>query len=111
MPYQVSPPMTPSSLYFAVVWSDGASLSAQPYSSTASEMSVIRPVLARKPAVALPLLNSMRSGAASESSTWLAVFWICSKDFSSNSTVAPVSSSKIVMASAQALPIALSAPS
>ena len=111
MPYHVSPPITPSSEYFAVVCSDGASLSAQPYSSTASEMSEISPVDARKPAVALPLLNSMRSGAASESSTWLAVFWICSNDFCSNSTVAPVSSSKTSIASFQALAMALSSPS
>ena len=40
--------MTPSSLYLAVVCSEGASLSAQPYSSTASEMSVIRPVLGKE---------------------------------------------------------------
>ncbi len=103
--------MTPLSVYFAVVCSDGASLSAQPYCATASEISLISPVEARKPAVALPLLNSMTSGAASVSSTWLAVFWICSNDFSSNSTFAPVSFSKTLMASAHALPIALSAPS
>lgn len=86
-------------------------MSSQPYSSTASLMSLIRPWLARNPAVALPLLNSMRSGASSEFSTWLAVERICSKLRSSNSTVAPVSSSKTSIASAHAMPIALLAPS
>ena len=61
--------------------------------------------------MALPLLYSRRSGASSELSTWLAVERICSKLFSSNSTVAPVSSSKTLIASSQALPMALSAPS
>ena len=48
----------PSSEYFAVVCSDGASLSSQPYSSTASVMSASRPWLARRPAVALPFGDS-----------------------------------------------------
>ena len=68
-----------------------------------------RPWLESRPAVALPLLYSRMSGASSELSTWLAVERICSKLFSSNSTVAPVSSSKILMASSQAMPMALSA--
>jgi hypothetical protein len=74
-------------------------------------MSASSPWLASRPAVALPLLYSMRSGASSELSTWLAVERICSKLFSSNSTVAPVSSSKTLIASAQAIPIALFEPS
>ena len=74
-------------------------------------MSVMRPWLARNPAVALPLLNSMRSGASSELRTWLAVERICSKLRSSNSTVAPVSSSKMRIASSQAMPMALFSPS
>ena len=88
----------PFSSYLAVVCSEGASLSSQPYSSTASVMSASRPWLASRPAVALPLLYSMTSGASLELSTWLAVERICSKLLSSNSTVAPVSSSKISMA-------------
>ena len=75
-------------------------------------MSVSRPCLDSRPAVALPLLYSMRSGASSEFSTICAFFWICSKPFSSNFTFTPgwVSSNSLIAAS-HALPIALSGPS
>src|SRR5680860_281473 len=99
--------MMPSSSYFAVVCSEGASKSSQPFFSTASSRLLSRPWLASRPAVALPLLYSRMSGASSELSTWLAVERICSKLLASNSTVAPVSSSKTLMASVQAMPIAL----
>ena len=61
--------------------------------------------------MALPLLYSRMSGASFELSTWLAVERICSKLFSSNSTLAPVSFSKVLMAWSQAMPMALSSPS
>ena len=74
-------------------------------------MSASRPWLASRPAVALPFGDSNTSGASLEFSTWLAVERICSKLLSSYSTVAPVSSSKISMAFAQAMPTSLSVPS
>src|SRR5690625_1837115 len=83
-------------------------MSSQPYSATASSSGRSMPWLESSPAVALPLLYSRTSGAWSELSTWLAVWRICSKLRSSNSTVAPVSSSKTRIASSHAIPMALS---
>ena len=101
----------PFSSYLAVVCRTRAQLVVPAVLGDASSRFVSRPWLESRPAVALPLLYSRRSGASSELSTWLAVERICSKLFSSNSTVAPVSSSKTLIASSQAMPIALSAPS
>jgi hypothetical protein len=104
--------MTPRSSYFAVVARPPGSSLSQPRLVTSSLRSAIRPCLDSRPAVALPLLYSMRSGASSELSTMLAVFWICSKPFSSNSTFTPgCAASNFLIASAHALPMALSAPS
>src|ERR1039458_327870 len=99
--------MTPLASYLAVVCSDGASFLSQPYVFTAALRLVSRPWLDSSPAVALPLLYSMTSGAALEFSTWLDVERICSKLLASNLTVAPVSCSNVLIAWFQAMPIAL----
>lgn len=71
-----------------------------------------RPCLESSPAVALPLLYSMTSGASLELRTMGAVFWICSKPFSSNSTFTPgCFALNSLIASFQAMPMALSAVS
>ena len=98
--------MMPLSSYLAVVCRLGASFLSQPYFFTASSRLLRRPWLARRPAVALPLLYSRMSGAWSELRTWEAVERICSKALASNLTLAPVSDSNSLMASFQALPIA-----
>lgn len=112
MPYQAPEPMTPLSSYWLVVATVGGTASAQPRFSASAVRSVSRPWRESWPVVALPLLYSMRSGAWSELRTCGAVFWICSKPFSSNSTFTPGwLSSNSVTASAHALPMALSGPS
>ena len=82
-------PSRPSRRTRAVVCRLGLSLLSQPRSVASALRSVSRPCLDSRPAVALPLLYSMMSGASSELRTIGAVFWICSKPFSSNSTVTP----------------------
>src|SRR3954465_4235440 len=103
--------MMPLGLYLAVVCSDELRSLSQPYAFTAASRLVNRPSDDSRPAVALPLLYSMMSGAEFELSTWLAVDWICWKLFASNFTLAPVSFSNSEMAAFQAMPIALVSPS
>lgn len=104
--------MTPPASYWLVVRTPALSFLSQPRALTSAVRSVRRPCLERSPAVALPLLYSMRSGASEELRTIGAVLRICSKPFSSNSTSTPgwvFSNSSI--AAFQAMPIALSGPS
>ncbi len=90
---------------------DGIFLS-QPRFVASAVRSVSRPCFESRPAVALPLLYSMMSGASEEFRTIGAVFWTCSKPFSSNFTFTPGCwASNSLIASFQATPIALSGPS
>lgn len=102
----------PLASYLAVTWTFGLISLSQPRLVTSEVRSVSRPCLDSMPAVALPLLYSMTSGASLEFRTIGAVFWICSKPFSSNVTFTPgwVASNSL-MASFQALPMALSGAS
>lgn len=112
MPYHLPEPITPFASYWLVVRTPALSFLSQPRSVASSVRSVRRPCLESRPAVALPLLYSMRSGASPELRTICAVFWICSKPFDSNFTVTPgcVLLNSLI-ASFQAAPIALSGAS
>lgn len=104
--------MTPFVSYWLVVLTPALSFLSQPRRPASAVRSVSSPCLDRSPAVALPLLYSMMSGASFELRTMGAVFWICSKPFSSNFTCTPgCCASNSLMASFQATPIALSGPS
>lgn len=104
--------MTPLVSYRLMVRTPPLIFLSQPRSVTWAVRSVRSPCLDRSPAVALPLLYSMRSGASFELRTMGAVFWICSKPFSSNFTFTPgCCASNSLMAAFQATPIALSGPS
>ena len=81
--------MTPLASYFAVTCRSGPSVLSQPCLVASGVRSVSRPCLDSSPAVALPLLYSMTSGALSELRIIDAFCWICSKLFSSNFTVTP----------------------
>lgn len=90
----------------------GLSFLSQPRLAASSVRSVSRPCFESRPAVALPLLYSIRSGASEELRTIGAVFWTWSKLFSSNSTFTPgCLASNSLIASFQAMPIALVGPS
>ena len=111
-PYHLPEPITPPASYWLVVATPGLSILSQPRLVASAVRSVSRPCFDSCPAVALPLLYSMRSGASEELRIMGAVFWICSKPFSSNFTFTPgCFASNSLIASFQATPIALSGPS
>ena len=90
----------------------GLSFLSHPRLVTSEVRSVSNPCDESRPAVALPLLYSMMSGASSELRIICAVWRICSKPFSSNSTFTPECvASNFLIAAFQAMPMALFAPS
>jgi len=98
--------------YRAVVCRLELSSLSQPRFVASAVRSVSSPCLDSSPAVALPLLYSITSGALSELRIIPAFCWICSKLFSSNFTVTPgCAALNWVIASFQAIPIALVGPS
>jgi hypothetical protein len=110
-PYHLSPPIVPS-VYLAVVCRLALSFLSQPRLFASLVRSVSRPCLESRPAVALPFLYSMMSGALSELRIIWAFCWICSKPFSSNLTSTPgCEALNSSIALFHAMPIALVGPS
>ena len=107
MPYHLPDPMTPRSSYRAVVCRLVDSFLSQPRVVATPVRSVSSPLEESRPAVALPLLYSITSGAASELRIIAAFCWICSNALRSNCTVTPgCSVLKISTALSQAMPMA-----